>query len=76
MALIDADPRSATHLGARHSPPWTSARERGGGGVVVNSHHFGAAGCYARIAAERGVIGMVTSSTRGVTLVPTFGAEP
>jgi LDH2 family malate/lactate/ureidoglycolate dehydrogenase len=44
--------------------------------AVVNSHHFGAAGCYARIAAERGVIGMVTSSTRGVTMVPTFGAEP
>src|SRR4029450_11187541 len=43
---------------------------------VVNSHHFGAAGCYARIAAERGVIGMVTSSTRGGTLGPTFRAEP
>ena len=43
---------------------------------VVNSHHFGAAGCYARIAADRGVIGLVTSSTRGVTMVPTFGAEP
>jgi LDH2 family malate/lactate/ureidoglycolate dehydrogenase len=43
---------------------------------VVNSHHFGAAGCYARIAAERGVIGLVTSSTRGVSMVPTFGAEP
>ena len=43
---------------------------------VFNSHHFGAAGCYSRIAAERGVIGMVTASTRGVTMVPTFGAEP
>jgi LDH2 family malate/lactate/ureidoglycolate dehydrogenase len=43
---------------------------------VFNSHHFGAAGCYARIAADRGVIGMVTSATRGVTMVPTFGAEP
>jgi len=43
---------------------------------VVNSHHFGAAGCYTRIAADRGAIGMVTSSTRGVTLVPTFAAEP
>jgi len=43
---------------------------------VFNSHHFGAAGCYARIAAERGVIGMVTSATRGVTMVPTFAAEP
>jgi LDH2 family malate/lactate/ureidoglycolate dehydrogenase len=43
---------------------------------VVNSHHFGAAGAYARIAAGRGVIGMVTSSTRGVTMVPTRGAVP
>jgi LDH2 family malate/lactate/ureidoglycolate dehydrogenase len=43
---------------------------------VVNSHHFGAAGCYSKIAADRGVIGMVTASTRGVTMVPTFGAEP
>src|SRR6266540_5845225 len=43
---------------------------------VFNSHHFGAAGCYSKIAADRGVIGMVTSGTRGVTMVPTFGAEP
>ena len=43
---------------------------------VVNSHHFGAAGCYSKIAADRGVIGMVTSATRGVTMVPTFAAEP
>src|SRR2546428_9306157 len=43
---------------------------------VFNSHHFGAAGCYSRIAADRGVIGMVTSATRGGTMVPTFGAEP
>ena len=43
---------------------------------VRNSHHFGAAGCYSALAAARGVIGMVTSGTRGVTMVPTFGAEP
>jgi len=43
---------------------------------VFNSHHFGAAGCYSRLAADRGVIGMVTSATRGVTMVPTYGAEP
>jgi LDH2 family malate/lactate/ureidoglycolate dehydrogenase len=43
---------------------------------VVNSHHFGAAGAYARIASARGVIGLVTSSTRGVTMVPTRGAMP
>jgi LDH2 family malate/lactate/ureidoglycolate dehydrogenase len=43
---------------------------------VLNSHHFGAAGCYSKIAAERGAIGMVTCGTRGVTMVPTFAAEP
>ncbi|MCW8084178.1 Ldh family oxidoreductase [Sabulicella glaciei] len=43
---------------------------------VRNSHHFGAAGVYARIAARRGVIGLVTSATRGVTMVPTRGSVP
>jgi LDH2 family malate/lactate/ureidoglycolate dehydrogenase len=43
---------------------------------VVNSHHFGAAGCYAARAARRGVIGLVASSTRFVSLVPTRAAEP
>jgi LDH2 family malate/lactate/ureidoglycolate dehydrogenase len=43
---------------------------------VFNSHHYGAAGYYAEMAARRGLLAMVTSSTRLVTLVPTFGAEP
>jgi LDH2 family malate/lactate/ureidoglycolate dehydrogenase len=43
---------------------------------VFNSHHFGAAGLYARIAAERGMIGFVTSSTRLITMVPTRAAVP
>src|SRR3954465_7521733 len=43
---------------------------------VVNSHHFGAAGAYARIASARGVIGRVTSSARGISMVPTRGAMP
>lgn len=53
------------------------AKEAGLGVVGVrNSHHFGAAGVYARIAARRGAIGLVTSATRGVTMVPTRGAKP
>jgi LDH2 family malate/lactate/ureidoglycolate dehydrogenase len=53
------------------------ARAFGVGAVgVVNSHHFGAAGCYARIASDAGLIGMVTSSTRGILMVPTRAAEP
>ena len=78
FALIDAD-ASLGHPVSVHgmSLAVDKCRESGVAVVsVVNSHHFGAAGCYARIAADRGVIGMVTSSTRGVTMVPTFGAEP
>ncbi|HEY4253224.1 MAG TPA: Ldh family oxidoreductase [Roseomonas sp.] len=43
---------------------------------VRNSHHFGAAGVYSRIAARRGMIGMVTSAARGITMVPTRGTAP
>jgi LDH2 family malate/lactate/ureidoglycolate dehydrogenase len=77
-ALIDAD-ASLGHPVSVHAMNLAvdKCREIGVAVVsVVNSHHFGAAGCYSKIAADRGVIGMVTSGTRGVTMVPTFGAEP
>jgi LDH2 family malate/lactate/ureidoglycolate dehydrogenase len=53
-------------------------RKSGGVAVVsvVNSHHFGAAGYYAQLAAEAGLVGLVTSATQGITMVPTFAAEP
>jgi LDH2 family malate/lactate/ureidoglycolate dehydrogenase len=78
MALIDAD-RSLGHPVSvlAMNLAVDKCRQTGVAVVsVVNSHHFGAAGCYSRIAADRGVIGMVTSSTRGVTMVPTFASEP
>jgi LDH2 family malate/lactate/ureidoglycolate dehydrogenase len=78
MALIDAD-ASLGHPVSVHAMNLAVDKCRDTGVAVVsvfNSHHFGAAGCYSRIAADRGVIGMVTASTRGVTLVPTFAAEP
>ncbi|MGI9422579.1 MAG: Ldh family oxidoreductase, partial [Hyphomicrobiaceae bacterium] len=52
--------------------------EAAGVGIVTvrNSHHFGAAGYYARIAAGRGAFGMVASTARGVTVVPTGGTVP
>ena len=78
MALIDAD-ASLGHPVSVHAMNLAVDKCRDTGVAVVsvvNSHHFGAAGCYSKIAADRGVIGMVTSSTRGVTLVPTFSAEP
>ena len=43
---------------------------------VRNSHHFGAAGYYARLAAQQGLIGMVTSATRSINTVPTRGSIP
>src|SRR5499425_3004698 len=78
FALIDAD-ASLGHPVSVHAMNLAVDKCRASGVAVVsvfNSHHFGAAGCYSRIAAERGVIGMVTASTRGVTMVPTFAAEP
>lgn len=42
---------------------------------VFNSHHFGAAGIYAEMAAQRGLIGIASTTSRIVTVVPTFGAE-
>src|SRR5678815_4186498 len=78
MALIDAD-ASLGHPVSVHAMNLAVDKCRASGVAVVsvvNSHHFGAAGCYAKIAVDRGVIGMVTSSTRGVTMVPTFAAEP
>jgi LDH2 family malate/lactate/ureidoglycolate dehydrogenase len=44
--------------------------------AVRNSGHFGAAGAYAAMAAERGLIGIATTSTPTRTVVPTFGREP
>ena len=77
-ALIDAD-ASLGHPVSVHAMNLAVDKCLVAGVAVVsvfNSHHFGAAGCYSKIAADRGVIGMVTSATRGVTMVPTFAAEP
>jgi LDH2 family malate/lactate/ureidoglycolate dehydrogenase len=49
---------------------------------VTNSHHFGPAGYYAKMAAQRGFISMVTSNARTVAVLPTrastkvFGTNP
>jgi LDH2 family malate/lactate/ureidoglycolate dehydrogenase len=42
---------------------------------VRNSVHFGACGFYAKMAADAGLIGMVTTSAGGVQVAPTRGAE-
>ena len=78
MALVDAD-ASLGHPASVYAMNMAVDKCLASGVAavsVVNSHHFGAAGYYSKIAADRGVIGMVTSATRGVSMVPTFGAEP
>jgi LDH2 family malate/lactate/ureidoglycolate dehydrogenase len=52
--------------------------KRAGVGVVAvrNSHHFGAAGHYAAMASRAGLVGLVTSATRTVGVVPTRAAVP
>ena len=54
----------------------SKARTMGVGIVGVrNSAHFGACGYYAKMAADAGFIGMVTTSASGIQVAPTFGAE-
>ncbi len=43
--------------------------------AVRNSGHFGAAGAYAAMAAEKGLIGLATTSTPTPTVVPTLGRQ-
>jgi LDH2 family malate/lactate/ureidoglycolate dehydrogenase len=43
---------------------------------IRNSNHYGAAGVYARRLAERGLIGLSTSSVWRAAIVPTRGREP
>ncbi|MBO1247166.1 Ldh family oxidoreductase, partial [Bordetella holmesii] len=53
------------------------ALAHGVGAVSVrNSHHFGAAGVYARLALARGLVGLVASSAITLIMVPTRGAMP
>jgi LDH2 family malate/lactate/ureidoglycolate dehydrogenase len=42
---------------------------------VRRSHHFGAAGIYATMASDRGMIGLVTTTTRTRAVVPTRGTQ-
>ncbi|MQA13085.1 MAG: Ldh family oxidoreductase [Pseudonocardiaceae bacterium] len=43
---------------------------------VRRSHHFGATGYYASLAAQRCMVGLVTTSARTVCVSPTRGAQP
>jgi LDH2 family malate/lactate/ureidoglycolate dehydrogenase len=53
------------------------ARTAGVGIVsVFNSTHFGAAGYYAAMASQKGLLGLVTCTTRGNPVLPTRSAVP
>src|SRR5258706_14136330 len=53
------------------------ARQTGIAAVAVrNSNHYGAAGYYAWMAADAGLIGLSTSGVTVAATVPTFAAEP
>ena len=44
--------------------------------AVRNSHHYGAAGVYAMMAADAGLIGVSTTNVHLPTTVPLWGADP
>jgi LDH2 family malate/lactate/ureidoglycolate dehydrogenase len=77
-ALIDADagfghPASVMAMALAIK----KAKAMGVGVVTVfNSHHFGAAGYYAAMASKEGLVGMVTSATRTIAVVPTRAKGP
>jgi LDH2 family malate/lactate/ureidoglycolate dehydrogenase len=77
-ALIDADagfghPASVMAMALAIE----KAKAMGVGVVTVfNSHHFGAAGYYAAMASKEGLVGMVTSATRTMAVVPTRAKGP
>ena len=78
MMLIDAD-RGLGHPIAMHAMRLACDKAQKSGIAAVgvrNSHHFGAAGLYSEIAAERGLVGIVTSSTSVAGVIPTHGADP
>jgi LDH2 family malate/lactate/ureidoglycolate dehydrogenase len=78
IALIDAD-HGLGHVPATHAMRLAceKATQFGIGAVSVrNSNHFGAAGVYASMAAEQGLIGLCTTGTTQRSVLPTFGKEP
>src|SRR5438876_683334 len=78
MALIDAD-AGLGHPAAVMGMKLAIEKAKAMGVAVVsvfNSHHFGAAGYYAALASKQGLVGMVTSATRSIAVVPTRAAVP
>ncbi len=78
MALVDAHAGLGHPAGAMAMELAVSkAASLGIGAVsVFNSHHFGAAGYYAGLALRKGMMGLVTTTTRAVNVVPTRSSVP
>ncbi|WP_270934146.1 Ldh family oxidoreductase [Falsiroseomonas oryzae] len=77
-ALVDAD-AGLGHPASVMAMELAIAKAKAAGvGVVAvrNSHHFGAAGYYAEMAPKHGLLGLVTSATRTIGVVPTRAAVP
>ncbi|HEY0421481.1 MAG TPA: Ldh family oxidoreductase [Acetobacteraceae bacterium] len=76
-ALVDGDGglgHATSHLAM--STAIAKAKSAGVGiAAVRNSAHFGACGFYAKMAADAGLIGMVTTSASGIQVAPTGGAQ-
>ncbi|MBH69079.1 MAG: malate dehydrogenase [Rhodospirillaceae bacterium] len=77
-ALLDADRGLGHPVSVRAMESAIEKAKTHDVGIVCvrNSHHFGAAGYYAELAAKKGMIGIVTTSTRGISMVPTRGTQP
>ncbi len=78
VALIDADHGLGHVAGTRAMQLACDKAEQFGVGTVTarGSNHFGAAGVYATMAVERGLIGLCTTGTTQRSVLPTFGKEP
>lgn len=73
FAVLDAD-HGLGHPVAHRAIKLAMQKAKGSGigcVSVFNSHHFGAAGYYVRLAAEEGMIGVATSTTRQPAVIPT-----
>ncbi|MEU6645369.1 Ldh family oxidoreductase [Saccharomonospora sp. NPDC046836] len=78
FAAIDAG-SGLGHPAAVHAMELAIAKARNGGigaAFVGSSNHYGAVGYYVRLAAEQGMIGFATTSTRTPTAQATGGNRP
>jgi LDH2 family malate/lactate/ureidoglycolate dehydrogenase len=76
-ALIDGD-GGLGHEPSRQAMELAISKAKAiGVGIVPvhNSSHFGACGFYAKMAADAGLIGMVSTSASGIQVAPTGGAQ-